>query len=122
MIPKNNIELFVRKYGHLWFLRDFDYLPERLEYYDRCLSTEFMKEVEKGNFKVFKTEEEARAASKQVRSVLGLLSPFEKIENATESTIKKLIREESIKRPPTKIYVEMEDGTLRPVKQVVYNV
>ena len=30
MIPKNNKEKFVKKYGNWWFLRDLDFLVENL--------------------------------------------------------------------------------------------
>lgn len=30
MIPKNNKERFVKKYGNLWYLRDLDFFPQNL--------------------------------------------------------------------------------------------
>ena len=75
MIPKNNQQKFIEKYGELYYIREFDYLPEPLKYYDRNISTEFMKNVEEGHFELFKTKEEAANASYEIRRLRGIV-PF----------------------------------------------
>ena len=72
MIPRNNQKKFIEEYGHLWYIREFDYLPEPLEYYDRNISTLFMREAAKGLFELFRTKESADEASYQIRKERGI--------------------------------------------------
>lgn len=71
MIPRNNPEKFVEKYGDLWYLREFDYLPEQLKYYSHNIRANFMKNVQKEDrlFDIFHTREEAQKASDDIRRV-----------------------------------------------------
>lgn len=69
MIPKNNPEKFVKQYGKWWYLREFDYLPEPLEYYENNITLQFMQEVHKGRFDIFSSKEEALEASYQIRKL-----------------------------------------------------
>ena len=77
MVPCNNPEEFIIKHGHWWYLREFDFLPEPLEFYDGYLSRESMELIYGSQFSykkwaLFTTLKEARKASNNVRKILGL--------------------------------------------------
>lgn len=77
MIPSKNPKKFVEEYGNWWYLREFDYLPEPLEYYDRNLNPSALCFImcsakESGCWRLFDNEEEAKKASCRVRETLGL--------------------------------------------------
>ena len=64
---------FVERYGHKWYLRDFDYLPEPLEYSHYDISDRYMKVLKEGETAIiFDTLEDATKASNTVRTSLGL--------------------------------------------------
>lgn len=71
MTPRNNPKKFVQKWGNLWYLREFDYLPEHLAFYPHNLRKE---QIEYGvkNWAFFNDYEKAVQASIEVRKVLGL--------------------------------------------------
>lgn len=72
MIPKNNKEKFLKKYGNWWYLRDLDFLVENLADCGYNMTTESMKIVCGGNcWAVYNNYDEAVKASKKVRKVLG---------------------------------------------------
>ncbi len=73
MIPKNNKEKFVKKYGNWWFLRDLDFLVENLADCGYNMTYERMDVVFDGKlWAVYDDYDEAVEASKKVRKVLGL--------------------------------------------------
>lgn len=81
MVPNKNPEKFVEKYGQKWFLREFDFLPERLEFYNRNLSKDAINEIQRGvNWKVFDNLEEAKKASDAARVAVGLKPYFSYLE------------------------------------------
>ena len=74
MIPRNNQEKFIEKFGHLWYLRDFDFLPEPLELYMHNLKYSYINECLMMHVgKIFITKEEAIEASRKIRNQLGLV-------------------------------------------------
>ena len=75
MIPKNNPEKFITTYGNWWYLREFDYLPEPLEYYNKNISSEFMSCVKEGKFDLFQSLEDAKLASYEIRKERNMI-PF----------------------------------------------
>lgn len=73
MIPKNNKEKFVKKYGNWWYLRDLDFLVENLSDCGYDMTVERMKIVRNGNqWAVYDNYYEAVDTSKLVRKTLGL--------------------------------------------------
>lgn len=73
MIPKNNKERFVKKYGNWWYLRDLDFLVENLADCGYNMTVERMEVVRGGNqWAVYNNYDEAVKASKNVRYALGL--------------------------------------------------
>lgn len=73
MIPKNNKEKFVKKYGNWWYLRDLDFLVENLADCGYDMTVKRMKIVRDGNqWAVYDNYYEAVDASKLVRKTLGL--------------------------------------------------
>ena len=73
MIPKNNKEKFVEKYGNWWYLRDLDFLVENLADCEYNMTYERMDIVFDGKlWAVYDNYDEAVEASKKVRRVLGL--------------------------------------------------
>lgn len=79
-------EEFIEKYGEVWYLRDFDFLPERLSYrveHDELYEeTNFLKEViygDKGIFVTFKKEEDALINSIKVRELFNLNNQYLKM-------------------------------------------
>jgi len=73
MIPKNNKEKFVKKYGNWWYLRDLDFLVENLADCGYDMTVERMKIVRNGNrWAVYDNYYEAVDTSKLVRETLGL--------------------------------------------------
>lgn len=77
MVPNKNPLKFIEKHGQKWFLREFDFLPERLEYYNKNLSKDALIEIERGvNWKVFDTLDEAKEACDKVRETVGLKPYF----------------------------------------------
>lgn len=75
MVPRNNPKKFVERWGEWWYIREFDYLPEPLKYYDRNISTLFMREAANGHFDLFRTREAAMDASYHIRLERGI-EPF----------------------------------------------
>lgn len=77
MIPSKNPQKFVKDYGHWWFLREFDYFPEPLEYYDKNLSVSalelIMDSKESYRWRLFDNEKDAKEASNKVRESLKLV-------------------------------------------------
>lgn len=74
MIPKNNKEKFVKKYGNLWYLREFDFLVENLADCGYDMTVERMRIV-KQRYKVWAVYDnyfEAVQNSILVRKTLGL--------------------------------------------------
>ena len=67
MVPKNNPTKFIDAYGDWWFIREFDYLPQQLKYYDKSITQEFMKYALLNKFDLFANKEEALEASYQIR-------------------------------------------------------
>ena len=64
---------FVERYGHNWYLRDFDYLPEPLENCPHNISDRYMKTLMEGETAIiFDSLEDAYTASNNVRTALGL--------------------------------------------------
>ena len=43
MVPKNNKEEFIKRYGNWWYLREFDFLPENLANYEQNMTAERME-------------------------------------------------------------------------------
>ena len=81
MVPCNNPEEFVREHGHWWYLREFDFLPEPLEFYDGYLSSNAIELIYESRFNykkwaLFTTLKDAREASNKVRKTLGLEELF----------------------------------------------
>lgn len=73
MIPKNNKEKFVKKYGNWWYLRDLDFFPMNLADCGYNMTAERMSIVREGKeWAVYDNYHEAVEASKKVRRVLGL--------------------------------------------------
>jgi hypothetical protein len=72
MIPKKDIERFEKTYGEWWFLREFDFLPEKLSYYGMNITSEFFDEARKNNFLLFRFREEAEKVSDEVRELTGI--------------------------------------------------
>lgn len=69
-------EAYIENEGEKWFLRDFDFFPEKLshkfeidKYYD---SYNFIKGIEKKQFIVFNSEIDAIEASIEIRQMFGL--------------------------------------------------
>ena len=77
MIPNKNPKEFVDTFGEWWYLREFDYLPEPLELYNRNITLEFMLEAKQGTFDLFKTKEEAIIASLLIRLQRGMVSEID---------------------------------------------
>ncbi len=73
MIPKNNKEKFVKKYGNWWYLRDLDFLPMNLADCGYNMTTERMRIVREGKeWAVYDNYFEAVQNSIVVRKALGL--------------------------------------------------
>lgn len=73
MIPINNPEKFIEKHGKWWYLREFDYLPAPLEYYNMNITKKFMQEVSHSNFELFRSKEKALEASYQIRKLRNII-------------------------------------------------
>lgn len=75
MIPKNNKERFVKKYGNLWYLRDLDFLVENLAECGYNMTVELMaiamRSGKRKQWAVYDDYDEAVDASKRVRKALG---------------------------------------------------
>lgn len=73
MIPKNNKERFVKKYGNWWYLRDLDFLVENLADCGYNMTVERMNVVKSKDklWAVYDNYYEAVEASKAVRKALG---------------------------------------------------
>lgn len=69
MIPINDPEKFVERWGNWWYIREFDYLPAPLEYYNMNITSKFMQEVVHRNFELFRSKEEALETSYQIRKL-----------------------------------------------------
>lgn len=71
---------YIEKYGEQWYLRDFDFLPEKLSYrieYDKYYNfSDFVKGIEKGDFILFNNEAEAIRKSIKIRNIFGLNNNF----------------------------------------------
>ena len=80
MVPTKNKEEFLNRYGKLWYLREFDYLPQELTYYDKNLTKDFFICVNKRLFEIFDNKEDAYEASYQVRKLRGI-KPYTFDEN-----------------------------------------
>lgn len=76
MIPKNNKDKFIEKYGNLWYLREFDFMPENLADYHNNLTESRMKIAlsEPKKWAIYDNYDKALAASIKVRVALGLTS------------------------------------------------
>ena len=90
MIPRNNPEKFIERWGNWWYIREFDYLPEPLEYYERNITTEFMNEVAKGTFELFRTKEKALEASYQIRKFRNM-NPYSFDEKVMANHLKDIL-------------------------------
>lgn len=72
MIPKNNKEKFVKKYGNWWYLRDLDFLVENLADCGYNMTAERMRIVCEGKeWAVYDNYHEAVEVSRKVRKTLG---------------------------------------------------
>lgn len=78
MIPNKNPKRFIEEYGNWWYLREFDYFPEPLEYYNKELNHNAIqlilnsKERDCG-WRLFDNIMDAKKASNEVREALGLM-------------------------------------------------
>lgn len=74
MIPKNNKEKFVKRYGNLWYLRDLDFFPENLAECGYNMTVGRMDIVfsRDRRWAVYDDYDEAVEASKKVRKAAGL--------------------------------------------------
>lgn len=75
MIPLKNKKKFVQEYGNLWYLREFDHLPEPLELYDKDISDTILKLIKGGTWDgwaIFNSIGDAKSASAAVRHLLGI--------------------------------------------------
>lgn len=74
MIPKNNREKFIGKYGNWWYLRDLDLMPENLADCGYNITIERMRTVMKTprQWAVYDNYGEAVEASIKARMELGL--------------------------------------------------
>lgn len=72
MIPKNDKEKFVKKYGNWWYLRDLDFLVENLADCGYNMTVDRMRIVREGKeWAVYDNYYEAVEASRKVRKALG---------------------------------------------------
>lgn len=72
MIPKNNKEKFVKKYGNWWYLRDLDFFPMNLADCGYNMTAERMRIVREGKeWAVYDNYYKAVEASRKVRRALG---------------------------------------------------
>lgn len=72
MIPKNNKEKFVKKYGNWWYLRDLDFLPMNLADCGYNMTEKRMRIVREGKeWAVYDKYHNAVEASMKVRRALG---------------------------------------------------
>lgn len=77
MVPAKNRELFKKRYGEFWFLRDFDYRPMSILDYTGSVSAFFVHyclncldgKIKDRNFDLFATREEAERASQDIRTL-----------------------------------------------------
>jgi len=74
MIPKNNKDKFIEKYGNLWYLREFDFMPENLADYHQNMTEARMKIAlsEPKKWAIYDDYDKAMMASITVRMALGL--------------------------------------------------
>lgn len=86
MIPRNNPEKFLKDVGRWWYIREFDYLPEPLEYYSKNLSTSAINLIinsqhgYRSEWRLFKSYADAKKASNDIRKTLGLKPKFVDLE------------------------------------------
>lgn len=71
---------YIEKYGEQWYLRDFDFLPEKLSCrieYDKYYNfSNFVEGINNGNFVLFDDEAEAIRKSIKIRNIFGLNNNF----------------------------------------------
>ena len=74
MIPKNNKEEFIKRYGNWWYLREFDFFPQNLADYEQNMTTERMEIALsfKKPWAIYGNYHDAVQASIEVRQKLGL--------------------------------------------------
>lgn len=75
MIPSKNRQKFYDRFGEVYYLREFDFLPEPIVIYPQNLKYGYIEGciAEKHGYgKLFYTREEAADASNRVRETLGL--------------------------------------------------
>ena len=75
MVPLKNKKKFVQEYGNLWYLREFDHLPEPLELYDKDINDTVLELIKDGKFDgwaIFNSLGDAKSASAAVRRLLGI--------------------------------------------------
>ena len=75
MIPSKNKQKFYDRFGEVYYLREFDFLPEPIVMYPQNLKYDYIEGciAEKyGYGKLFYTREEAANASNKVREMFGM--------------------------------------------------
>lgn len=71
---KSKREKFIEKFGHWWYIRDLDFLPQPCEDYMKAFKMDgkWLDLVNKGGWKAFNNLEEARKASNAIRKIMGM--------------------------------------------------
>ena len=71
---KSKQERFIEKFGHWWYIRDLDFLPQPCEDYMKAFKMDgkWLNLVNEGRWKAFNNLEEARKASNIIRKAMGM--------------------------------------------------
>jgi len=71
---KSKRERFIEKFGHWWYIRDLDFLPQPCEDYMKAFKMDgkWLDLVNEGKWKAFNNLEEARKASNIIRKAMGM--------------------------------------------------
>lgn len=71
---KSKREKFIEKFGHWWYIRDLDFLPQPCEDYMKAFKMDgkWLDLVNEGKWKAFNNLEEARKASNAIRKIMNM--------------------------------------------------
>jgi len=71
---KSKKEKFIEKFGHWWYIRDLDFMPQPCEDYMKAfkLDGKWLDLVKSGRWLAFNNLEEARKASNAIRKIMGM--------------------------------------------------